>query len=454
MMSNPPFVYQPRIKKVDEQAQQQIYTLLCQGVPAVHIARRFSISTDIVTRLRRSIGITTHYGRRWTQQEDWELQALADQSLHINKIAKRLHRTSSSVQHRMRELGIQRIQKNTHTYTLAQVSRILQVGIGSVGRWVSNGLLRASLIRMLHDKKRRGYHRIDALDLYDFLANPRHWHLYRLEHVTDEFLRRDLVAVHRETPRWLYVRDLAERFTVSDHAVLSWCSLGKIPYEVIMKTCVFDPEKLRDWVPPYGRSTPYKYGSKVLKRAISAYPDLLTAKQVAERYGYKVGTVNEWARDGIIPACVQVGRYRLFDPEQLANWTPPNRIMNTQPVRKALAERPDLLTTNDVAERYGVNRTTVHDWHGYGWITGVKVGRILMFEPEQFIDWEPPYVRRRKNAAYRPTENGDRPSDDRTDDGRRLAGGGATGEWAAETDPQPGGGCESSALPELAQEAA
>ena len=276
----------------------------------------------------------------------------------------------------MRELGVQRIQKNTHTYTLAQVSRILQVGIGSVGRWVSNGLLRG--------KKRRGYHRIDALDLYDFLANPRHWHLYRLEHVTDEFLRRDLVAVHRETPRWLYVRDLAERFTVSDHAVWSWCSLGKIPYEVIMKTCVFDPETLRDWVPPYGRSTPYKYRSKILKRAISAYPDLLTAKQVAERYGYKVGTVNEWAREGIIPACVQVGRYRLFDAEQ-------------------------------------------------------------------FIDWEPPYVRRRKNTVTGTAENGDRSSDDRADERRRLARCGAPGEWATEAHSQPGGGCESSALPELAE---
>lgn len=453
-MGNPPFVYQPSFKRTPEEAQRQIYLLLCEHVPVAEIARRIGVSTYTIHNLRKAFGIVTHYGRRWTKQDDWELRNLVDQHLHIRKIARKLHRTPSGVQHRIHELGVQRIQQNSHTYTLAQVSRILQVGIGSVGRWVNNGLLRASLIRMQHDKKRRGYHRIDALDLYDFLANPRHWHLYQLEHVTDEFLRRDLVAVHRETPRWLYVRDLTERFTVSDHAVLSWCNLGKIPYEVIMKTCVFDPEKIKNWVPPYSRNTPYKYGSKVLKRAISAYPDLLTAKQVAERYGYKVGTVNEWAREGMIPACVQVGRYRLFDPEQLVNWTPPNRIMNSQPVRQMMASRSDLLTTNQVAERYGVNRTTVHDWHGYGWIQGIRVGRIIMFEPEQFENWEPPYARRRKTQALRSAETCDRPSHDGDDEPGRLAGGAEVGDQFAAIGAASCGGSQEREVSSMAQEAA
>ena len=455
-MSNPPFTYHKR-SYFPEETQRQIYLLLCQCVPSTEIARRFSISVETVHSFRKRFGITTHYGRHWTQQEDWELRNLVDQNLSIDIIAKKLHRTVQAVQKRLNDHDIQRIHRNNSVYTVAQVGRILQVGIYCITRWIDHGLLKAKRIPRRKDKKSqspRSFYRIDSLDLYDFLADPRHWHLYRVADITDEFLRRDLVGVHRETPRWWYINDVAERYGVSLGGVRHWCNLGRIPYELIVRTYVFDPAKLVDWVPPYKSSTPYKYGSRVLKRALAAYPDLLTAKQVAERYGYTVGTINEWSLIGVIPYCAQVGRYRLYDPEQLANWTPPTRAMDSIAVRAALAERPELLTINQLAERFGVDREIAYYWYTRGWITAIKVGKVLMFEPEQFIDWEPPYVRRRKNAAYRPAENGDRPGDDRADDGRRLAGGGATGEWAAETRSQPGGGCESSALPELAQEAA
>ena len=455
-MSHPPFVYHRR-SYFPEETQRQIYLLLCQCVPAVDIARRLSISVETVHSFRRRFGITTHYGRHWTQQEDWELRNLIDQNLSIDIIAKRLHRTVLAVQKRLNDHGIQRIHRNNSIYTVAQVGRILQVGIYCITRWIDHKLLKAKRIPRRKDKKSqspRSFYRIDSLDLYDFLADPRHWHLYRVADITDEFLRRDLVAVHRETPRWLYINDIAERYGVSLGGVRHWCNLGKIPYELVVRTYVFDPAKLTDWVPPYKSSTPYKYGSRVLKRALTAYPDLLTAKQVAERYGYTVGTINEWSLTGVIPYCAQVGRYRLYDPEQLANWTPPTRAMDSIAVRAALAERPELLTIDQLADRYNVTREIAYYWYTRGWITAIKVGKVLMFDGEQLKNWEPPYVRDRKNAAYRPTENGDRPSDDRTDDGRRLAGGRATGEWSAETYSQPGGGCESSALPELAQEAA
>ena len=456
MMSNPPFVYHRR-SYFSEETQRQIYLLLCQCVPAVDIARRFSISVETVHSFRKRFGITTHYGRHWTQQDDWELRNLTDQNLSIDIIAKRLHRTVLAVQKRLNDHDIQRIHRNNSIYTVAQVGRILQVGIYCITRWIDQGLLKAKRIPRRKDKKSqstRSFYRIDSLDLYDFLADPRHWHLYRVADITDEFLRRDLVGVHREMPRWWYIDDVAERYGVSLGGVRHWCNLGKIPYELIVRTYVFDPEKLVDWVPPYKSSQPYKYGSRVLKRALAAYPDLLTAKQVAERYGYTVGTINEWSLTGVIPYHVQVGRYRLYDPEQLANWTPPTRAMDSIAVRAALAERPELLTINQLAERFGVTRETVYYWYTRGWITAIKVGKVLMFDGQQFIDWEPPYVRDRKNAAYRPTENGDRPGDDRADERRRLEGGGAPGEWATEAHSQPVGGCESSALPELAQEAA
>ena len=452
-MSNPPpFVYHKR-SYFPEEKQRQIYLLLCQCVPASDIARRLGISVETIHNFRKRFGITTHYGRHWTQQEDWELRNLVDQDLHIDVIARKLHRTVQAVQKRLNDHGVQRIHKNRHIYTVAQVGHILQVGIYCITRWIDHKLLKAKRIAKRKDKKSqspRSFYRIDSWDLYDFLADPRHWHLYRVADITDEFLRRDLVAVHRETPRWLYINDIAERYGVSLGGVRHWCNLGKIPYELVVRTYVFDPAKLTDWVPPYKSSQPYKYGSRVLKRALAAYPDLLTAQQVAERYGFTVGTINEWSRDGIIPSCAQVGRYRLYDPEQLKNWTPPNRVIDSIAVRAALAQRPELLTINQLAERYNVNRETVYYWYVRKWITPIKVGKVLMFDGQQLQNWEPPYVRDRKNAAYRSPQACDRPCDDRNDDVGRLAGGTATGEWATEAHSQPVGGCESSALPELA----
>lgn len=452
-MSNPPFVYQPQIRSVPEQTQQQIYLLLCQRVPMTQIALRLGVTAEKVIRFRKAIGFVTHHGRYWTDAERWELQNLADQNLHISTIAKKLHRSRAAVQHQINELRIERIQRNKHTYTVAQVSRILQVGVGPISRWIERKLLPANRIPMQRDKKRRCYHRIDALDLYDFLAHPKHWHLYDLDNITDDWLRRDLVGVQRETPRWLYIDDIAERYIVTRHAVNNWCDLGKIPCELIMRVYVFDPKVIKKWVPPHQNRKPYQYGSRILKQAAAAYPELLNAKQVAEQYGVTEQTVNEWARENIIPAVVQVGRYRLFDPEQLRNWTPPNRVMNSTAVRQALAKRPGLLTVNQVAERFGVHCSTVHDWCKYGWITGFKVGRITMFEPEQFVDWSPPYVHEKRRLRAHQAAQGASPSDCACHDGalerRRLERGGAPSEWTTETDPQPGGGCESSTVPEL-----
>jgi len=454
-MSIPPFVYQPRIRSVPEETQQQIYLLLCQRVPMTHIARRLNVNAEKVFRFRKAIGFVTHHGRHWTDAERWELQCLAAQNLHISTIAKKLHRSRAAVQHQINELRIQRIHRNKHTYTVAQVSRILQVGTGRIARWIENKLLPANRIPMRNDKKRRCYHRIDALDLYDFLAHPKHWHLYNLDNITDDWFRRDLVDVQRETPRWLYSDDLAARYIVTRHAVNNWCDLGKIPCELIMRVYVFDPKAIEKWVPPHQSRKPYQYGSRIFKQAATDYPELITAKQVAEQYGVTAKTVNEWARESIIPAVVQVGCYRLFDPEQLKNWTPPNRVMNTVAVRAALAERPDLLTVNQVAERFGVRHATVHDWHMYGRITGFKVGRITMFEPEQFIDWSPPYVHEKRRLRAHQAAQGAATSngacEDRATERRRLEGGGAPGDEPTQTDPQPGGGCESSTVPELAE---
>lgn len=435
-MSNPPFVYHRR-SYFPEETQRQIYLLLCQCVPAVDIARRLSISVETVHSFRRRFGITTHYGRYWTQQEDWELRNLIDQNLSIDIIAKRLHRTVQAVQKRLNNHDIQRIHRNNSIYTVAQVGRILQVGIYSITRWIDQGLLKAKRIPRRKDNKKgqsRSFYRIDSFDLYDFLADPRHWHLYRVADITDELLRRDLVAVHRETPRWWYINDVAERYGVSLGGVRHWCNLGKIPYELVVRTYVFDPAKLANWVPPYKSSTPYKYGSRVLKRALTAYPDLLTAQQVAERYGFTVGTINEWTRDGIIPFCAQVGRYRLYDPEQLANWTPPGRAMDSIAVRAARAERPELITIDQLAERFGVDREIAYYWYTRGWITAIKVGKVLMFDGEQLKDWEPPYVRDRKNAAYRSAASCDRPCHDRDDEPGRLAGVAETGDGIAAID--------------------
>jgi len=455
MMSNPPFVYHKR-SYFSEETQRQIYLLLCQCVPAVDIARRFSMSVETIHSFRKRFGITTHYGRHWTQQEDWELRNLVDQNLSIDIIAKKLHRTVLAVQKRLNDYNIQRIHRNNSIYTVAQVGRILQVGIYCITRWIDHKLLKAKRIPRRKDKKSqspRSFYRIDSLDLYDFLADPRHWHLYRVADITDEFLRRDLVGVHRETPRWLYINDIAERYSVSLGGVRHWCNLGRIPYELIVRTYVFDPAKLADWVPPYKSSTPYKYGSRVLKKALAAYPDLLTAKQVAERYGYTVGTINEWSLTGVIPYCAQIGRYRLYDPEQLANWTPPTRAMDSIAVRAALAQRPELITIDQLAERYNVTRDIAYYWYTRGWITAIKVGKVLMFDGEQLQNWEPPYVRDRKNAAYRSAETCDRPSHDGDDDPGRLAGGAETGDGIAEIDTASCRGGTGREVSSMAQEA-
>lgn len=251
-MSNPPFVYQSR-SYLSEETQRQIYLLLCQSVPAMEIAQRVDVCIDTVHRFRRRFGISTHYSRRWTQKEDWELSNLVDQNLHIDVIAKKLHRTVQAVQRRISDNGIQRIWQNHHTYTIAQVSRMLRVGIYRISRWIDRGLLQATRIAARYSTERRSYYRVRSIDLYDFLVQPRYWHLYRVDDITDDWLRRDLVAVQRETPRWLYIEDIATRYVVSLNAVRHWCVSNKIPYELIIRTHVFDPEQLKDWTPPYAR---------------------------------------------------------------------------------------------------------------------------------------------------------------------------------------------------------
>lgn len=93
--------------------------------------------------------------------------------------------------------------------------------------WIRRGLLPAKQPPGRPVAGGRSHYRIDEGELLDFLADPAHWHEWRVEDVADADLREWAEALHR--PRYLSVAEVADRMAVERHTVTTWIARGLLP---------------------------------------------------------------------------------------------------------------------------------------------------------------------------------------------------------------------------------
>jgi excisionase family DNA binding protein len=123
---------------------------------------------------------------RWTKADDLDLAELVARGLNRYDIAKRMHRGSEAIRHRMEVLGLT-VLRSPGVYTIRQVGELLGINARTVGGWVQRGWLpySPSGIRCGRAVLRRIEH--DTLTL--FLEDANYWPLWRPEQLTDPGLR-------------------------------------------------------------------------------------------------------------------------------------------------------------------------------------------------------------------------------------------------------------------------
>lgn len=241
--------------------------------------------------------IKTTKRRDWTHDEDEQLDALLDEGLSYNEIARRLGRASGdAVRTHLKRRRILALTKRYATLTARQVADLLGKRCSkSVAYWIEQGYLKAREANSGR-KDGRSIWRIAWNGLIAFLREPSYWMAWDVERVTDADLRAELAALRASGPRWLSIGDVARRFSVVTNTVGQWISKGWL-CAVRYGNWWIDARKLDGWVPPTER-----------KRARPKYaaptddPDWIDLRTVAARCNVDRMTPQRWIRKGKLPA--------------------------------------------------------------------------------------------------------------------------------------------------------
>lgn len=164
--------------------------------------------------------------RDWTHDEVSHLVTLLDQGLDYDAIARRLGRTRTAIQVKVKRARCAMTRRPT-VLTAREVAALLGKGCAkSVTRWIADGHLKA---RAAICNGRRIW-RICWDDLMTFLHNPAHWCCWDAARITDAELRQELLDLRTEDGRRLTQGEVAARYHVGRDAVQQWLDKGFLPF--------------------------------------------------------------------------------------------------------------------------------------------------------------------------------------------------------------------------------
>lgn len=155
--------------------------------------------------------MTTSSGYRKIHARDRDPRTIArvasmvEEGASDTQIARRLG-TSREIVRSVRRIRLDNLPGGS-TFRLSPggVARQLGVSNNVVRRWISQGILPAKGPVVKARKGEPVRRRIDEEDVLAFLANPAHWHEWRVEDIADPDLREWAAALNR--PRYLTVAD-------------------------------------------------------------------------------------------------------------------------------------------------------------------------------------------------------------------------------------------------------
>jgi len=118
----------------------------------------------------------------------------------------------------------------------------------------------------------------------------------------------------------------------------------------------------------------------------------LTKREIAERYGVTLRTVERWTADERWPAGRRrgrgrgVGRTMEYPAKQVEAAV--RKVAAREPEPAAAAAAGDYLTRAQIARRYNRSPRTVDDWcRAEDWPAGRRRGRVMEYPAELVDDW-------------------------------------------------------------------
>lgn len=188
------------------------------------IAQRLDRTIVAVKHRASKTGLTQPQPRRWTRQELARLDMLLDQGLSDALIARRLKRSPEAINLARKRYGLK--SRSGRLMSARAVADIMGIGCSkTVTRWMRRGYLAGKR------GPRQGQHQqwqVDEEALWRFIENPRHWHRWQPERMTDTSLR-EWAQELRDGVRFLTVGEVAWRCCVGTGAVNVWIHNGLIP---------------------------------------------------------------------------------------------------------------------------------------------------------------------------------------------------------------------------------
>ena len=164
----------------------------------------------------------------------------------------------------------------------------------------------------------------------------------------------------------LTMQELADRLHVSVQTISRWSHTEKLPPHgvrgkaFVWRTCDIDGLKM----PP------------VLRRDMG----LLTLQEVSKKLCIHRKTISRWSREGKFPACEKYGNISMWRVDDIKEWA--------SSVNFCLGE--EVLTTQELADRYHVSRKTIAKWSREGKLPphGVR-GQSFVWRADDIETWEP-----------------------------------------------------------------
>lgn len=165
----------------------------------------------------------TNPAHNWTEQQRLAVMLGVAYGLPSSTVAKRIGRTATAVDVFVKRNHLSRKHHGPHSGR--DVARLLGVGCSkTVTRWVHNGWLKG------HSRLRHGPTKMLSVlhdDLLTFLEDPRYWHVWQPERITDAALRQYTQALRTVT--YLTPGQVAARFSVCAGAVNDWIHWDILP---------------------------------------------------------------------------------------------------------------------------------------------------------------------------------------------------------------------------------
>lgn len=193
--------------------------------------------------------IQTAARRDWTHDQIDMLVTLLDKGLDYTAIARRLGRTRTAIQVKVKRLGCAMTKRPT-VLVAREVAAVLGLRCAKkVVDWIGRGWLRGKA----RGTNGRPIWAVQWDDLMAFLQNRMYWMAWRAEDITDRDLRAEMIALRAHQPRWLTPGEVAHRYCVDDRAVNAWVRKGYVPAQRYGNWWIWEAD-LQGWVLPCERS--------------------------------------------------------------------------------------------------------------------------------------------------------------------------------------------------------